>query len=237
MRLKILPALFGFFLVTGALVSSVANVVFDHGFYLQLYEEIGLSQTTGVSEEDLQKAIFAMTDYVEGKRDDVEETITWNDEAQTAFDAKEVRHMKDVRTLWHRARAVMRASWLISAIIAVYMLVRYRIAGILDLAGGLLAGLGTLLILLLILGFWGMSDFTSFWFWFHTIVFPGNSDWLLNPATDFMIVICPEQMFSTMIVQIALVLLSALIPPAFVGWRLRVNARGLAYWKEKKVLS
>lgn len=220
---RILAAQFGIFALIALLLSSVQSVVFDHSFYIDLYQRIHLSQTTGVSDPDLRKAIFLMTDYVEGKTDSLQDTIVRDGQSVPVFNEKEIRHMKDVRTLYRRAMGVMVFSWAAALIAAVLVLKKKKLAGLSDLFSGFAAALASLIVLLIILACWGMDDFNGFWFWFHTIVFPGNSDWLLNPATDFMIVICPEQMFSSMILVIALRLLAACLVPAAVGWILLKN--------------
>lgn len=123
---------------------------------------------------------------------------------QPTFNTKEIRHMKDVRDLWLKAKLVMQVAWGLVLLSVVVLVVINCKQALFDLMLGFKNGLIAITILLVFFGFWWFIDFTGFWTWFHTIVFPGNSDWLLNPATDFMIVICPEQMFSTMVLQIAL---------------------------------
>lgn len=196
--------LWGLFLLGAMLLSSVSAVVFSHPFYQTLYNDLQLAEAIGVSQDDLEASIFMMTDYVEGKREDLTGQIVRYGQTQETFNEKEKRHMKDVRTLWLKARAVMIASWILCALSGVFILWRYGGTAASELYRGLLSAIFVGLGLLLFFGFWMMSDFTSFWTWFHTIVFPGNMDWLLDPAVDFMIVICPEAMFSQMIFQIAL---------------------------------
>lgn len=210
MKNRVLSFQFAIFFIVATLLSSVAAVVFDHGFYTDLYEEIHLSQTTGVSDEELQDSIFMMTDYVEGKRDNLDGRVVWKGKEQETFNAKEKKHMVDVRTLWLRARLVMIISWVAAILSALVVLVREKEKGFALLYAGFKQAMFCLLILFGFFGFWYLTDFTSLWTWFHTVFFAGNMDWLLNPATDFMIVICPEQMFSTMIASIALKFVLAL---------------------------
>lgn len=201
---------FGFFFIIALLITSVQSVVFDHGFYLDLYQKLDWASTIQVSQEDLEDSIFMMIDYVEGNRDDLNGEITWKKKKQATFNHKEVRHMKDVKNLWLSAKQVMIASWILMILCGAIVLWLQKRQGFLWLLNGYKASLIFFGIVLFLFGFWWLTDFTSFWTWFHTIVFPGNTDWLLNPATDFMIVICPEEMFSTMVFQISLRLLLGL---------------------------
>ena len=219
MRLnKILSLQFGFFLIIGLLLASVQSVVFSHDFYTELYARIRLAQRENISEEDLENSLFMMVDYVQSERDDLDGTITWHGQKQETFNTREKRHMKDVRTLWQRARLVMILSWILAVLAAVIILVREGLDGVGLLARGLMEGLACFAVVLVFFGFWWLIDFTGFWTWFHTIVFPGNTDWLLDPATDFMIVICPEEMFSTMVFQIAARLIASLAMFGAIAW-------------------
>lgn len=215
---RFLSFCFGICFIVAMLLSSVSSVVFDHGFYQDLYTRINLAKRENITQSDLENSIFMMTDYVEGKREDLNGTITWRGQQQPTFNAKEIRHMKDVRTLWQNARRVMIFCWLMVLFCAGILLAKRRLAGLNDLVQGLLDGLLFFAIVLVFFGFWWLIDFTGFWTWFHTVVFPGNSDWLLDPATDFMIVICPEEMFSSMVFLIAGKLLAGLAAVGGFGW-------------------
>ncbi len=215
---RILSFGFGICLIVAMLLSSVSSVVFDHGFYQDLYTRIDLAKRENITPTDLEESIFMMTDYVQGSRDDLDGTITWRGQVQPAFNTKEIRHMKDVKALWLNARTVMIVCWLICGGCAVILLVRNHLEGLSDLMEGLLDGLLFFAIVLVFFGFWWFVDFTGFWTWFHTIVFPGNTDWLLDSATDFMIVICPEEMFSSMVFLIAGRLLAGLAAVGGFGW-------------------
>lgn len=198
---------FGLFLIVALLISSIKAVVFDPSFYQNLYSKLDWANQIQVSEEDLKSSISMMVDYVQEKRDDLEGEIVWKGQRQPTFNTKEIRHMKDVRDLWLKAKMVMHFSWWGCVLCGLLVILFKKEQSILWLFEGLKASFIFLGIVLILLGFWCCIDFTGFWTWFHTIVFPGNQDWLLNPATDFMIVICPEEMFSTMILHIALRLL------------------------------
>lgn len=207
---KTFSLLFGLSIIVATLLSSVQAVVFNHSFYTSLYEKLDLAQVENISQEDLEESIFMMTDYVEGKRDNLDGEITWKGKTQPTFNTKEIRHMKDVRALWLNAKLVMQIAWGLVVISIIGLLLIDRKQVLVELSRGFKNGLICIAVLLVFFGFWWFIDFTGFWTWFHTIIFPGNSDWLLNPATDFMIVICPEQMFSTMVFQIALRLILSL---------------------------
>lgn len=201
---------FGFFFIVALIITSIQSVVFDHDFYLNLYQRLDWAKQIQVSQEDLESSIFMMVDYVKGTRDDLDGKIIWKKKQQATFNTKEIRHMKDVKKLWQTTQKVMIGCWILMIICGGLVLWFQKRQGFFWLFEGFKASLLFFCFALFLLGFWCFTDFTSFWTWFHTIVFPGNTDWLLNPTTDFMIVICPEEMFSTMIFQIILRLLLGL---------------------------
>ena len=141
--------------------------------------------------------------------------------------------MKDVRNLWLSAKTVMIGSWIGCALILIVLLVQLKLEAFEYLAAGLKEAFICLMVVLVFFGFWCLIDFTGFWTWFHTLVFPGNTDWLLDPATDFMIVICPEQMFSDMIAQIAGLLLASLVPILLVMRFLKKGRKTLDLGQEE----
>lgn len=215
--LSVCSFLSGLCFILGLLICCVGWVVFDHGFYLDLYDQLNLAESAGVSQEDLEDSIFMMTDYVEGKKEDLNGTITWYGVEQPTFNDRETAHMKDVRALWLNASAfrwIMLALWLILGA-ACYFLDRKNWYG--WLASGYLQALLCFAIFLAFLGMWMFVDFTSFWISFHHIFF-SNDLWSLNPLTDFMIVICPEEMFSTMILQICLRFIGILAAVGLFDW-------------------
>lgn len=199
------------------IVFCIQSVVFNHGFYQDLYRRIDLAHRENLKEEDLENAIYTMTDYVEGKREDLLVNVTWKGSEQQAFNEKETAHMEDVRALWQHAKTAMIAG-IISFVLLVLLL--YWKTGsdcIGYLCRGLLQAMACFAVILVFFGFWALIDFTGFWIQFHHIFF-SNQLWLLDPATDFMIVICPEEMFSSMI--------GAIVLPAVIG----MAAAGFGAW-------
>lgn len=225
---KTISIAFGFFFLLACLLSAVGASVFDHGFYTDLYEEIDLEESTGVDIDQLHDAIFLMTDYVEGKRDDLDGQTFYQGRWQETFNAKEKKHMVDVRALWQNAKKVMTICWICAAVCFGCLLYKDGFQAFGELFSGLKRALAVFAFFLAFFGFWCLIDFTGFWTWFHTVFFAGNNDWLLDPRVDFMIVICPEVMFSSLIAKCAAILLEALGVCSLAFWYLRKSVRMMA---------
>lgn len=223
---RFLSLVFGLSLIISSLVFSVGLVVFDHSFYYGVYEELNLAEKENISTEDLHHSIDLMIDYVHGDRDDLNGTIHWKNGVQETFNEKEKSHMVDVKALWQNAE---KTAWICVGLMILCALLLFWKAkrhALSFLASGILICYAAFAFILAFLGIWMAIDFTGLWVQFHHLFF-SNQLWLLNPATDFMIVICPESLFYTMIVKIVL---------WFGGFSLLMVLISLYYLKKKAVI-
>jgi integral membrane protein (TIGR01906 family) len=108
------------------------------------------------------------------------------------FQEHEEAHMADCRKLIRLDRTVMFISGGLLLILAG--------TGILNRGGrrefcrGILRGLLGVFAVASILMFWAIGDFDGLFVTFHRVAFT-NDGWLLNPATDMLIRLMPEQFF------------------------------------------
>lgn len=184
------------------LIVAVQLVCFDKNFYHTFYQEYQLAQKENIREEDARNAIDLMVDYAQGNRDDMDGTIQWKNGPQPAFNEKEKSHMKDVRMLWQNAKNTGLGAAVLGI---VCILILWKMTGKYLpawLSRGYIDVFICLTVLLVFFGFWMWIDFTGLWIQFHHWFF-SNDLWALDPFTDFMIVICPESLFFTMILKIS----------------------------------
>jgi integral membrane protein (TIGR01906 family) len=105
------------------------------------------------------------------------------------FNEKEKQHLIDVRTIIKRLIGLLYLSLLAAAIIiTIGFIQNKKQLGIALIAGGLLTTLT------LILLFLSMTNFEWVFIKFHEIAFTNNL-WILDPATDKLIVMFPESFF------------------------------------------
>ena len=93
-----------------------------------------------------------------------------------------------------------------------------------ELARGLLWGLRAVVLIAVILVIWAVADFNGFFITFHRIAFT-NDGWLLNPRTDMLIRLMPEEFFISLGIRGAL---WALIAPValWLAARLGTGSNG-----------
>lgn len=199
---KGLAFLFGWCLIIVCVVASIQTWALSSRFYIQKYEQIDLAQQLDVTSEDLNKSITVLLDYLEDKREDINETIEKNGKKQEAFDQREKLHMVDVKNLYQN---VLKVSYLCIGLMIVLIFYFFRKKQIVAyLTQGYIRASLCFLTFVTLLGIWIVTDFTDFWIHFHHVFFPQNDYWLLTPGKDFMIDMLPEEVFETLVIRIVI---------------------------------
>lgn len=196
-------------LFLGLIIVGLRDTAFDPELYHKLQSEAGILDYAGISDEDLLHLDVNLANYLSGKYENPNLEIEVFGRMQPAFNEKELIHLADCRRLlipasnmWiNIAAAVLGVSFVLAGEKKLRM--RQNIA---------CAWIASALILLPIatLGVWAAADFNSAFNFFHQILFT-NDLWLLDPATDLLIRICPASMFAHMGLRIALYAAAVLI--------------------------
>lgn len=211
------------FIIIAVLFTSLQLSMNDETWYYREYEDMSLSKEIGISTEDITKALMRLIDYMEGRVDSIQLTVTENGKSVEMYNERETLHMLDVRGLYQAWRSVRDFSVPAAAVLllaALYLTEKGERVRMLSRAflrasacfGALLAALAA----------FAFVDFNAFWVAFHHLFFD-NDLWLLSYQTDRMIRICPENLFSDIIGRFALLFLvpfAALLALAFIGRRL-----------------
>lgn len=200
---RILSYIWGWCFIIACVVFSIKITAINPNFYIPKYESMNLANEIGVSGSDLNKSIHVLLDYLDNKRDNIDAKITWYENRQAMFNEKEKSHMVDVKDLYQKALKVGYMSVLIFVLILIYFYMNEKKNKIAYLSKGLVRAALSFVVLMIFFGFWILTDFTSFWTWFHTLFF-SNQLWLLDPATDFMINMLPETIFYQLVLSCAL---------------------------------
>ena len=127
------------------------------------------------------------------------------------FHDYEEAHMADCRDLIRLDRTVMLLSGgALLILIGAGILKRRRSW---DFCRGFLWGLRAVIAVAVIAAAWAVTDFSGFFITFHEIAFT-NDGWLLNPGTDMLIRLMPEEFFISLGIRGAEWALAALAAPA-----------------------
>jgi len=182
---------------------------FDLEFFTKEYTKLNNAQVIGISKQELMQTTEELLAYIKGERDDLDIQAKIKGQERQVFNQKEIEHMADVRMLYfasHKVRNIGFAFFL-CLLFGVRLLtgkqyLHYWARGYL-IGGGLMIGL------LIFLAFVISRNFLWFWDRFHLLIFT-NDLWMLNPETDILIQMVPEQFFFDLVVSI-LVLFSGAI--------------------------
>ena len=130
--------------------------------------------------------------------------------------------MADCRDLIRLDRTVMLVSGGALLILAGAWILTRRLTG--DWCRGILRGLRAVAAAAMVLAVWAVADFNGFFITFHRVAFT-NDGWLLNPGTDMLIRLMPEEFFISLGIRGAA---WALIAPAvlWIAARLGTGSKG-----------
>lgn len=192
-----------FLLITILLLTSIELVAFNLDFYRMEYQKLDRYAAIGISEGELLSVTRELLNYVRDKRGDLEVKAQINGQERYVFNKREIAHMKDVKTLFMKGYKLRWGCIFILAIILILLYILVQKAIIRKLFGAFALVSVLPLILFGILFILINIDFTSYWDYFHYAFF-NNDLWQLNPETDILIQMVPEQFFYDIIIRIVL---------------------------------
>lgn len=197
----------GFALVIGIALLSVEVACFDKNFYKNEYEKLSTAEKIGMSQDDLDEATDVLLDYLKDRRDDLSVEATIQGEVRQVFNQREIDHMVDVKNLYLGALNVCIVC-LCAGVIGL-VLVAFVFKRPLAAVRGYLWGNVLFLFVFMCLAFWAATDFYTFWTNFHLLFFT-NDLWILDPSTDILIMMVPEQFFFDLVMRIVIYAVAAL---------------------------
>ncbi len=195
------------------ILTALHAVGTDAGLYYAEQMKAGILPQAGISEEDLRMLDGRLAAYLAGDGNALDEgggvaPVEVFGQTQPAFNAREMAHMEDCFKLFALLRKVRRRliPWaVLLAVGGAYLLGDRKKAR-------RCACLAPLILLLPLgaFGVWAAVDFNGAFTFFHRVLFT-NDLWLLDPATDLLIRICPASMFMAMGLRIGLWSLAAVV--------------------------
>lgn len=189
---KILAVLLVISLSMMFLMISIERNSYNVNYFTKSYEKYNIEAITSKTSEELDIITHDLIKYLKN--------IGGNELLEPHFNEREILHMEDVQHLFNLERIVKYISILTSFLIVLYFIKKEQI---LIIGKTLFYGLFSNYILLSILGVLIASDFNKYFTYFHEIFF-SNELWILDPMTDLMIQMLPEEFFIGMAKNIGL---------------------------------
>lgn len=199
--MKRLSVILGALALTGAFfigaLTGLERVFLDPACYIALQDQLNVYEDVGISREEQALIDQDLADYLRGDIDSLERRVTlFGEEVGCAFNVRELSHMKDVRRLFEIGFAVRRALIMLTVLLLIAAALTGGRAGLSAAVSAgmivLIAAAGALTVKL--------AGFSRVFIAFHHLAF-SNDLWLLDPATDAMIRMLPEEFFAGMALQ------------------------------------
>jgi integral membrane protein (TIGR01906 family) len=200
-------------------VSTATNCVWLYKYGFSKYD---IPRVTGIEDAELDRVAHGLISYWDNDDETFNIKVIKNGQLFTLFNEREVSHLVDVKALFHFMYQCLLWSFIYAIVYLGLTLFLWKDRKL--LAAGLLWGSGLSILLMIILGLLAVTDFQWLFWQFHLLSFT-NDLWLLDPRTDYLIMLFPEGFwFDAAIICSAFKVFLALIL-GFIGWRmLKKNA-------------
>lgn len=181
------------------LSGSIAVPILCRPFYYAHIEAMGLPELTGLSVDQIKEAFNQMLDFCLGLREDFAVgVLPWSESGRA--------HFADVRVLFQLDLVIFVLSAVILAVLALAAR-RRRLAParLLGRGPGFWAAVG-LAAVFLVVGALAAANFQRAFVVFHTLFFPGKTNWIFDWRTDPIILLLPEDFFRNCAILILVLL-------------------------------
>lgn len=179
------------------LVFSIEINSYNENYYTKKFKEHNVEEVTGKNLNQLKPITKKLILYLKGGD---------NDLLRPHYNGKEILHMEDVKSLFNLARIIKYIGILIIILGAYYL---WKSKALLSLAKTLFYGIFINYILISIIGVLSFIDFNKYFTYFHLLFFT-NDLWLLDPRTDLLIQMLPEEFFIGMAIRIVITFVTLL---------------------------
>ncbi len=162
--------------------------------YKSGFEKYDVSATTGLAQEELEKAARGLISYFNSGEEYISLIVIKNGQPFQLFNEREIAHLKDVKGLFHLNYRVLLGTLIYVLGYALVCLFWRRRRYWRRLDWGVTSGSALTLALMLALGLGALLDegqFARFFFQFHLLSF-ANDLWLLDPTKDYLLMLVPQ---------------------------------------------
>ena len=213
---KLLSVLLSIAIALALLTGAIAAPILCRPFYYAHIGPLELEEYTGLTREEIRTAYDEMLDYCLGGEEFSTGVLKWSESGKSHFTDVRVLFLLDLRAFAAGTAAIV-------LLLIVGRLRRRSPARLLGRGPCFWAGAGLGGAFLIVSGLAAL-DFDRAFTVFHTIFFPGKTNWLFDPDTDQIINILPEKFFmdcAILILAILVIGCAALILADFLAGRNR----------------
>lgn len=192
-----------FLFIVSILFTLLQFSINDRSWFEREYQKLDLESSISIPNDEITDALMRLVDYMEGRVDSIQLIVRENGLFVDMYNEREMAHMVDVRALYQAWRGVRTwgAAVAFALIFGAFFLNKKEIWS--NFSRGFLQASAVFFLLVALIGAFALIDFTVLWNGFHYLFFD-NDLWLLSPARDRMIRICPERLFSDIVARFGL---------------------------------
>lgn len=169
---------------------SLATAFNSPWLYQYGFVKYDVSSVTGISLSELNQAGHGLIRYFNSDEELIDLVVIKDGQPFTLFNEREVLHLLDVKELVQLDYVIVIVTGLFVLLYAAVLIVRNPSSWY-QLPQNVIYGSILALLLIGSLGMIALIDFRWFFLQFHLISF-ANDLWLLNPATDYLIMMFPQ---------------------------------------------
>ncbi|HPL54583.1 MAG TPA: TIGR01906 family membrane protein [Bacillota bacterium] len=199
------------------LLTDVQLIAYNREYYREEYNKYRIPEYIGMDMPNLMDSTEKLLLYLENKRADLDFKAGFNNGDEEFFSQRDKEHMVDVKGLFIKGRLIRDFSALYVLIVILTLFWRKpfkkqmrKLAGYSVAAA--LAGLIPVIVLIILMNI----DFYKYFTIFHEIFFT-NELWLLDPATDRLINIFPQDLFTDMAFRISYFYIAEMVAILIIG--------------------
>lgn len=220
------------FMVCLPMLLVTATIAFEFNslwLYKNGFEKYNVSQTTGLSEVELEKAARGLINYFNSDEEYISLTVIKDGKPFELFNQREVAHLKDVKGLVRLDyRLLLGAAIYVGAYAGICLFWRRRRR---RLAWGVVGGSSIALGMMLALGIGStVQGFGQLYTQFHFLAFT-NEFWMLDPTKDYLIMLVPDGFQYDMAMLFAKIVIGIAVTLGGVAggylWTMRRRAKSL----------
>lgn len=216
MRSKVVSVILAVVYALFILTFSIGLPLYIRPFYYAHIKPLGLENVSGKSYNEIVGAYNELLDYCVFGKPFGMGSFRYSEEGYS--------HFADCKVLFDLSGTVLIiTSVLLIACLVIRLVTREEFA---TLKGYTPSYWGSVVLLcaIAVVGVWGIADFDSLFVAFHTVFFPGKTNWYFNPYTDEIIKVMPWEFFRNCAVFIAVGVIA--LTTAFITSGVKLKKRG-----------
>lgn len=172
--------------------TNVRWVTLDLSTYTTGFARLRTAERTGMAPAELERIAREFIEFFKGNRAEMQVQSQTPTGLRPLFNDREVHHMDDVRTLMRFAFRLQPVFGLLMLASLVVAIAAWRGAAVPSVQWMVYSGVASTLVLGILVAALSFLDFSALFLQFHMMSF-SNDLWQLDPRTDYLLILFPEQ--------------------------------------------